>query len=446
MEKDSVVSVITCCYNGREHLDNCMGSLLNQTYKKLQVIFIDDGSTDGSFEFAKRYTNRFSSQGATLLCLSQANTGAGGAAANGLLWASGDFIMCFDVDDYLYSESIRKMRDYLVAYPEDALVRTNGFIVAPKGNEKTRFVSEMSEMNNKDIFEDLLLGRTNNWAGSYMVRANALWAVYPDHRIPESRYGQNLQILMAAAWQNKAGFIDEPLMEYRFNPLSFTNIDHSFDGSYDRLQGYKRIRMDILEKMSIKDREIWNKLDIAYSSLLLDLCIRHRKKAEYLEQYARLNALETPSCVYQYYYHLYSGHRFLSLVFRVACSKIAGQVFRFGIVGIIATALHYGLYLGLKKLIPITFAYIIGYGLSFVANYFLTALFTFRKKTSVQTGMGFLGAHLFNLALQTCLLNLFIYWGVNSSWAPVPVFVIAVPINFLLVRFVFKGKEKIFSS
>jgi len=444
--KEGLVSVIVCCFNGKQFLDTCFDCLLKQTFRPLEVIFVDDGSTDHSLEYARGYIPTFAQKGIALICIAQEHKGAGGAAANGLSHASGEFISCYDIDDILYPESIKKRVRFLEQFPQYQLVRTNGYRISSDGQERTLFVTSDAEKKNEAIFEDLLLGRSNNWAGSYMVRADSLWMVYPDHRIPESRYGQNLQLLMAAAWQNKAGFIDEPLMEYRFNPLSFTNIDHSFDGSYDRLQGYKRIRMDILEKLGIKDREIWNKLDIAYSSLLLDLCIRHQKKAEYLEQYARLNALETPSCVYQYYYHLYSGNRFLSLVFRVACSKIAGQVFRFGIVGIIATALHYGLYLGLKKLIPITFAYIIGYGLSFVANYFLTALFTFRKKTSVQTGMGFLGAHLFNLALQTCLLNLFIYWGVNSSWAPVPVFVIAVPINFLLVRFVFKGKEKIFSS
>ena len=51
--------------------------------------------------------------------------------------------------------------------------------------------------------------------------------------------------------------------------------------------------------------------------------------------------------------------------------------------------------------------------------------------------MGFLCAHLFNLALQTGLLNLFIHLGVNSSWAPIPVYAIAIPVYFLLVRFVF---------
>ena len=121
----------------------------------------------------------------------------------------------------------------------------------------------------------------------------------------------------------------------------------------------------------------------------------------------------------------------------MTCRKTIGQLFRFGLVGIAATAIHYGIYLGLKRLIGITAAFVIGYGISFIVNYFLTARFTFRKKASIRTSFGFLCAHLVNLALQTGLLHCFIHIGVSSTWAPSPVYAIAIPINFLMVRFVF---------
>lgn len=126
---------------------------------------------------------------------------------------------------------------------------------------------------------------------------------------------------------------------------------------------------------------------------------------------------------------------------RILRSETAIQFMRFGVVGIIATALHYGVYLGLKRLISLTVAFIIGYGVSFIVNYFLTARFTFSQKTSFRTSFGFLGAHLFNLALQTGLLHAFMYLGIGSSWAPIPVYAIAIPVNFLLVRSVFSDNK-----
>lgn len=111
---------------------------------------------------------------------------------------------------------------------------------------------------------------------------------------------------------------------------------------------------------------------------------------------------------------------------------------RFGVVGVVATALHYGIYWLLHDLMNVNVAYTLGYFISFVFNYVLSARFTFRKKKSVKNGIGFGGAHLFNYLLQICLLNFFIWLGVSKALAPVPVYCIAIPTNFLIVRFVFK--------
>ena len=56
--------------------------------------------------------------------------------------------------------------------------------------------------------------------------------------------------------------------------------------------------------------------------------------------------------------------------------------------------------------------------------------------------VGMIGAHGVNYLLHIALLNLFLWLGVAQEWAPVPVFAIAIPVNFILVRFVFKHKKK----
>lgn len=119
-----------------------------------------------------------------------------------------------------------------------------------------------------------------------------------------------------------------------------------------------------------------------------------------------------------------------------------GEAFRFCIVGGIATLLHYALYWILKFWIDFNAAYAIGYGISFVLNYFLTSYFTFKKDASVKSGIGFSGAHLFNLLFQMLLLNIFTWLGVSNSLAPIPVYAIAIPVNFLMVRYVFTHLSK----
>lgn len=119
-----------------------------------------------------------------------------------------------------------------------------------------------------------------------------------------------------------------------------------------------------------------------------------------------------------------------------------GEIIRFGLVGTFAAALHYAIYWVLKHYINVNIAYTIGYVLSFVCNFFLSSYFTFKSKASVKKGVGFIGAHVNNYLMHIILLNFFLYLGVDSTWAPIPVLMIAVPVNFLLVRFVFKHKRK----
>ena len=117
------------------------------------------------------------------------------------------------------------------------------------------------------------------------------------------------------------------------------------------------------------------------------------------------------------------------------------EFLRFAIVGVIATVIHYGLYYILQKQINVNIAYTIGYAVSFVCNFYMTSYFTFKVKPSFGRLFGLGGAHAVNYLMHIILLNLFLYIGVNKELAPIPVFAIVIPLNFLLVRFVFKSKK-----
>lgn len=114
------------------------------------------------------------------------------------------------------------------------------------------------------------------------------------------------------------------------------------------------------------------------------------------------------------------------------------EMIRFAIVGIVSTLLNYAIYWVLQKQINVSIAFSIGYLISFIVNYWLTAKFTFKKEKSVKNGIGFTVAHICNYVIQVLLLNFFIYLGVDKEYAPIPMYCIAVPINFIMVRTVFK--------
>ena len=122
--------------------------------------------------------------------------------------------------------------------------------------------------------------------------------------------------------------------------------------------------------------------------------------------------------------------------------RIINEFIRFGIVGGLCTVLHYGIYYLLQLYINVNIAYTLGYVLSFMANFYLTSYFAFGTTPSWKKLIGMGGAHAVNYALHILLLNLFLRIGISQEWAPIPVFAIAIPVNFLLVRFVFKHKEE----
>ncbi len=117
--------------------------------------------------------------------------------------------------------------------------------------------------------------------------------------------------------------------------------------------------------------------------------------------------------------------------------KTITEILRFGITGVLATAIHYLVYYLLMLVLNTSLAFTLGYLLSFVFNYFMSAKFTFRKKASAKNGLGFCCAHIFNYTLQISLLNVFLWFGISKELAPVPVYCISIPVNFLFVRFVF---------
>lgn len=119
-----------------------------------------------------------------------------------------------------------------------------------------------------------------------------------------------------------------------------------------------------------------------------------------------------------------------------------GEIIRFGIVGVLAVAIHYAIYWLLQHWINVNVAYSLGYFISFLVNYYLSAHFTFREHTSARNGAGFAGAHVFNYFLQLGLFNFFLWIGLHRLIAPFAVLLIAVPTNFVIVRFVFKHFSK----
>lgn len=116
------------------------------------------------------------------------------------------------------------------------------------------------------------------------------------------------------------------------------------------------------------------------------------------------------------------------------------EIFRFGIVGLIATTIHYIIYVYLESIeIPYNISYTVAYLISFIFNFLLSNYFTFKTSPDISRGIKFSMSHIINYLIQVTLLNVFVGLSINKKIAPLIVYCISIPINFILVRISLKG-------
>ncbi len=112
------ISVIVPVYNCEDYLDESIKSILNQSFKDIEVICVDDGSVDDSLKILKK----FSMHDARLKVLPQENQGVSVARNNALKKVSGDYIYFFDADDYLVADALEKAYNNAINNNSDIVI------------------------------------------------------------------------------------------------------------------------------------------------------------------------------------------------------------------------------------------------------------------------------------------------------------------------------------
>ena len=104
------VSVIVPCYNMEKYLDNCFKSLINQTYKNLEIIFVNDGSTDKTLDLLRKWRGE---ERLNFTLINQENKGLSATRNVGLRKATGDYIYFLDPDDIIFPTLIEELVNML---------------------------------------------------------------------------------------------------------------------------------------------------------------------------------------------------------------------------------------------------------------------------------------------------------------------------------------------
>lgn len=269
-----LVSVIINVYNCKEYLPYSLESVRQQTYKNLEVILVDDASTDGSGEFC----DEFCKQDERFRVIHhEKNTGVSGPRNTGLREAKGDYIYFMDSDDYIHVEAIEALVDAiketgleLAAFDLQRTDSLNNDIHCPREKKPIEIVPA-----EKMVFEMLSCKVSLIW--------NVVWNKLYRHSLIEGiflndYYSIQDQDFNLRVYQRieKAAFIPEPLYWYYSNPSSLQRTNSLMP---KKMYFNTMYRFRMLDYLSKKD-----KIENKYRAWVLDYGYRQILDRQKIEQ------------------------------------------------------------------------------------------------------------------------------------------------------------------
>ncbi len=238
MDSEPLVSIVTPCYNGASFISRFFQSLIDQAYQKIELIFVDDGSTDHSYEIAESWRGRLESRGIRFKLIRQDNAGQAAALNAGFPHVSGKYIVWPDCDDLLSPENIEKKVSYLESHPEKGLVACD-VVFAMEDDLATLVRQVVFDDSKPRLFDSLIREEGNCFCSgiAYMARTDALFSAIGGRHIYESRSGQNWQLLFPLTYHYDCGFIHEPLATYvvraNSHSRSYTSLEAQLTRTYE---------------------------------------------------------------------------------------------------------------------------------------------------------------------------------------------------------------------
>jgi len=133
---DGLVSVVIPCYNASPYIEDCLNGLQSQTYQNIEVILVNDCSTDNTIEIVERWKEKSNPSFPVIICNLPVNTGFAGALTVGYFMSSGEYIAVNDADDISHPSRFEKQIDFLLANPQYDLVGTNYKVFSERDNKE----------------------------------------------------------------------------------------------------------------------------------------------------------------------------------------------------------------------------------------------------------------------------------------------------------------------
>ena len=267
MDNKPVVSVLVPCYNVEKKMIKFMESILHQTYSALELVFVDDGSTDDTKDVIEAYRKPFEDRGYMVKYIYQNNGGPGSATNTGLKMVTGDYLIWPDADDWLETDSIEIRVKFLEDHPEYAIVTSNSQLhMANEIDEvgECMFAPVPQYFYNENQFRLLLRYKSIFCPICHMVRMSDFLESNPAKDIFPSRGGQNFQMLLPIYYKRKRYFMNKVLCHYVVYENSHSRQYNTYEKQKTRFDELRKILIETLNRIEMPRIEKLGYLSLIY--------------------------------------------------------------------------------------------------------------------------------------------------------------------------------------
>ena len=254
MISENRVSIVTPIYNGETYLSPMLESVLGQTYPEIEMILVDDGSTDRTVQVAERYKKKFIDRGYGYRIIQAEHKCAAAAINKGLPFVTGEYLIWPDGDDRLEPDSVEKRVRFLKKYPQYKCVRTLPYYFKQNTGELTQADENVEDYSSEELFWDILECKTYVCCGCYMLNTEAFFKIYPKYHIPEYNVGQNFQMLLPFMFRYKCPTIPEKLYGVCVREGSHSRIKLTRNEEEQRYKEYEELIDEIADICGIDDK------------------------------------------------------------------------------------------------------------------------------------------------------------------------------------------------
>lgn len=260
MEKP-LISVIIPIYNSQDFLSECVSSILNQSYTNLEILLVDDGSTDDSLKICNEYKKKDN----RIIVIHQENGGVAVARNTGLKRAKGEYISWVDSDDKIGKDYIEKLYSKLIQHKADAVMTY----------KDEKLSGDIVLEGKTEILKNYLLGKLNAYLWSTLILKSA----YDGLQFEKLRIGEDALMLCQIMTRiNRLIFCFNAEYFYRVRNDSISAIKN-YESLSTWLQGVKK-QSDIVREAA-PETEKYMKFKLAQFAIMVLCMIKDKKEMEY---------------------------------------------------------------------------------------------------------------------------------------------------------------------